>query len=361
MEELTRSDIGRVAIAGNTVMTHLLLGLPVEGIGRAPFTPVVRAPAGVRARDLALQLRPDTYVDVLPPISGYIGGDVSADIHAAELMARAPGTVLLDLGTNCEIVLRDSVGLVACSTPAGPAFEGGGLSQGMRATDGAIATVRIDDDLDFELASIGTGRPRGVCGSAVIDFVAQAHLAGLISRSGRFDTEKLRELDRLSHVTMGGRKIAACRLTPAKGSGTGEPVLITERDIAEVLQAKSAVYAGIKTPLGHRGWQLKDIPEFLLAGGFASKINIENGITLGLLPRLEKTRFTILGNGALAGAYLSLTDHTALPAMLALHTQPEVGELNLIPEFEGNFIDGLFLPRPHSAIGDLPVAVRPSS
>jgi uncharacterized 2Fe-2S/4Fe-4S cluster protein (DUF4445 family) len=343
---LMRKDIGRVAIAGNTVMSHLLLGLSVEGIGRAPFAPVVRAPQDLRAGDLGLQFDPDMPVDILPAISGYVGGDITADILATGLLAREHGTVLIDLGTNCEMVLRDDDGLVACSTPAGPAFEGGGLSHGMRATDGAISHIRIADNYQFELESFGCCRPRGLCGSAIIDFIAEAFRTGLVSRSGRFDTEKLQKLGRLARAPNGRKSMAACILVRADASGTDGAIWITEKDISEILQAKSAVHAGLKSLLYHRGRNIDQIPELILTGGFARHVNLDNAMTLGLIPRIPVERVTVFGNGALAGAYLSLVDHTALATMQALHRMPEVIELNLIPEFEGNFIDGLFLPHP---------------
>ncbi len=343
---LKREDIGRVALAGNTVMSHLALGLPVNSIGRAPFAPVLRAPRNVRARDIRLPLEADVPVDVLPAIAGYVGGDITAGIHVSGLKARRPGTLLLDLGTNCEMVLRDTGGLIACATPAGPAFEGGGLSHGMRATDGAIAHVRIAPDGTFRLDTIGRRKPRGICGSAIIDFIATGHRAGLINRRGRLDRDRLAALGRLVEIDHGNRRMAACRLVAAAESETGQDVLVTERDISELLQAKAAVFAGMQTLLGHRGWGVAEIPELILAGGFARHVDIGNAITLGLFPDLPRECFTVLGNASLAGAYAALVDRAALPAMQALHLQPEVIELNLIAAFEGNFIDALYLPRP---------------
>lgn len=343
---LAREDIGRVAIAGNTVMSHLALGLPVESIGRAPFAPMLRAPRDIRARDIRLPLDAEIPVDILPSIAGYVGGDITAGIFVSGLPARRPGTMLLDLGTNCEMVLRDHEGLVACATPAGPAFEGGGLSHGMRATDGAIAHVRIAPDGTFRIDSIGKRKPRGICGSAIIDFIAQGHRAGLINRRGRLERGRLAALSRLVEFDHGGLRMAACRLVAGADSETGSDVLVTERDISELLQAKSAVFSGMQTLLAHRGWEIGEIPELILAGGFARHVDIDNAITLGLFPDLPRERFTVLGNASLAGAYAALIDRAVLPAMRELHLKPEVIELNLIAAFEGNFIDGLYLPRP---------------
>lgn len=343
--EIEREQIGRVAIAGNTVMTHLLLGLPVESIGSAPFSPLIRAPKNVKACDLSLPLKEDVVVDVLPAISGYVGGDITADIYVSKMNEKPAGSLLLDLGTNCEMVLRANDGLVACSTPAGPAFEGGGLLHGMRATDGAISHVRIGADYKFDLASIGKRRKRGLCGSAVIDFISEAFHAGLINRAGRFNISLLQAIGRLKIIVVDGRDVKACLLVDAKESEHGEDIVITEKDISEVLQAKSAVFAGLKTLLNHCEWQESDIPELILAGGFARHIDLENAMRIGLLPRLSKERVTILGNGSLAGSYCALTDCTAVSKMHALHKMPRVVELNLIPEFEGNFIDSLYLPR----------------
>ena len=336
--------IQRLAVAGNTVMEHLFLGLPVESIGRLPFKAVRHVHPPCEAVTLGLTMAPHGRVDVVPSVAGYIGGDITADIHAAHLPARGGESVLVDIGTNGEIVYAQGGRLLACATAAGPAFEGAGLLHGRRAATGAIEHVRCDAELNYQCDVIGGGKADGICGSGIIDFLAEAFRIGLLNAHGRYDVERLKRCSRYVHSRLARGSSHACVLVPAAASATGHAVVVTERDIEQVLKAKAATYAGLKTLLTLQGRNVRDIPRFVLAGGFARHINLANAITLGLLPDLPLERFEVLGNGSLAGAYLALTDATALSAMEQLSHQPEVVELNLIPDFEDNFIDALLIP-----------------
>ena len=336
--------IQRLAAAGNTVMEHLLLGLPVESIGRLPFEAVRHIHPPCEAGTLGLAMAPSGRVDVVPSVAGYIGGDVTADIHAAHLLARGGESVLVDIGTNSEIVYALNGRLFACATAAGPAFEGAGLLHGRRAAPGAIEHVRSDEALKFQCDVIGGGRADGICGSGIIDFLAESFRLGLLNAQGRLDVERLKRCGCYAHSRIARGNSHACVLVPATASATGQAIVVTERDIEQVLKAKAATYAGFKTLLGLQGRALADIPRVVLAGGFAHHINIANAITLGLLPDLPLERFEVLGNGSLAGAYLALTDADALPAMEQLSRQPQVVELNLTADFEDNFIDAMLIP-----------------
>lgn len=346
---IDRSDLSRIAVAGNTVMIHLFLGLDVRNIGRAPFNPVLRHPTGVTAGELSLSAYPQAPVDILPAIAGYVGGDVTADIHVAGMARRPAGTLLLDLGTNCEIVLKTDEGLIACATPAGPAFEGGGLHHGRRASAGAIARVAIGPELQFDIGCIGDRAPNGVCGSGIIDFIAEAYRCKLISRAGRLNIDMLRRHGRHARIVQEGREVNACILARAEEAEGGGEIVVTEADIAEILQAKAAVFAGVKTLLDHCGLGLETIPRLILAGGFAKHIDLANAMAIGLLPRLPQERIETVGNGALAGAYLALADRDAEAAMRRLHLRPQVIELNLVRTFEANFVQSLFLPEEQRA------------
>lgn len=343
-EGIPRDAIESFAVAGNTVMTHLLLGLDVSNIGKLPFNPCVRYPEMVTARQLRMHGHPDAHVEVIPAISGYIGGDITADICVADLEAHPDGTLLVDIGTNAEMVLKDRNELICCATPAGPAFEGGGLLHGCRASKGAIAHVAIGPDLDFTIECIGDDPPKGVCGSAIIDFIAEGYRRGLINRAGRFDVTRLKECGRHVKLDIAGQSVHACTLTK-QATGNGEsPILVTEADIAQILQAKAAIFSGIKTLLEQQSRSLDKVVRILLAGGFARHINIKNAMYIGMLPQLPSESFTVMGNGALAGAYLSLVDRRQTQVMHEIHMRPRIVELNLIESFEGNFIDALYLP-----------------
>jgi len=343
-QNLGRSAIQRFVVTGNTVMVHLLLGLPVTSIGRLPFNPTVRAPASVPAALLGLHANKQASVDIVPAIAGYIGGDVTADLVAADFGARADGTLLIDIGTNAEMVLKDGAELLCCATPAGPAFEGGGLREGCRAQAGAISRIHVGPGLRFELSVIGGGRPTGVCGSAVIDFIAEGRRGGWIDAVGRLDVPLLQRHGRHARVSVDGRTSHACVLVGAAASGSTRDIVVTEADIAEILQAKAALAAGVRTLLEVRARTPDGLPCIVLAGGFARQIDLENAMEIGLLPRLPRERFEVIGNGALAGACQALLDHRTLAVMERLHRQPRIVELNRVPNFEGNFIDSLRLP-----------------
>lgn len=333
---LAPETIRRFSVAGNTVMTHLLLGLPVRALGRVPFRPLVRQPAPVSALQLGLRAHPQALVDVAPAVAAYIGGDIVADLVACDLQAQPDGTLLIDIGTNAEMVLRDGATLAGCATPAGPAFEGGGLLHGCRAATGAIA--HFGADLQPEV--IDGGAALGVCGSAVIDFLAVGRRAGWIDAAGRFDLQWLRSTGRHAEVETHGRTSHACVVA----EGAQARILISEADVAEILQAKAAVAAGWRTLLALRGRAVEDVPKVVLAGGFARRMSLPHAIAIGLLPPLPQERFEVIGNGALAGACMALIDRGTTARMARLRMQPQVVELNLVPEFEACFIDNLLLP-----------------
>jgi uncharacterized 2Fe-2S/4Fe-4S cluster protein (DUF4445 family) len=336
--------VERLAVAGNTVMEHLFLGLPVESIGRLPFNAVRHIHPPCEAATLGLAMRPRGSVDVVPSVAGYIGGDIVADIHAAHLLSRGGESVLVDVGTNSEIVYAQGGRLLACATAAGPAFEGAGLLHGRRASPGAIEHVRCDTKLDFQCDVIGGGKADGICGSGIIDFLAVGFRCGLINAHGRFDIERLQHAGCYAQSPLARGSSHACVLVPAAASANGQAVVVTERDIEQVLKAKAATYAGLKTLLTLQGRNVRDIPRFVLAGGFARHIDLANAITLGLLPDLPLERFEVLGNGSLAGAYLALTDAAALLAMEHISRLPQAIELNRTQDFEDNFIDALLIP-----------------
>lgn len=345
-QAIEHDDICRVSMAGNTVMVHLLLGLPVTNIGRVPFNPVVRDAGTLAAGQIGITVNRQAPVSIAPAIAGYIGGDITADLHATGLQCGPDRSLLVDLGTNCEMVLRIGDRLVCCATPAGPAFEGGGMLQGCRATEGAIERIRIGTDLQLTVQTIGGVPPHGICGSAVIDFIAEGRRCGLLSAAGRMDIAMLQRHQRHVQVEQGRRLVHACVIVAQDCAAKQERVVITEADIAEILQAKAAVFAGIETLLGSCGLTSGQLARIVLAGGFARHIDVGNAQAIGLLPRMPLAQVEKVGNAALAGAILALLDANAVPAMSALHVRPQVVELNLLPDFEGNFINALYLPEP---------------
>ncbi len=220
------------------------------------------------------------------------------------------------------------------------------MLQGCRATDGAIERITIGPELQFTIRTIGDMTPHGICGSAVIDFIAEGRRCGLLNAAGRMDIALLQRHQRHVQVQQGHRLVHACVIVGEDPGAKQGQVVITEADIAEIMQAKAAVFAGIETLLGACDLVPGQLARIVLAGGFARHIDVGNAQAIGLLPRLPVERVEKVGNAALAGAILALIDAHAAPAMRALHLLPQVVELNLLPDFEGNFINALYLPEP---------------
>ncbi len=348
---VARDDVQRLAVAGNTVMTHLLLGLHVRSIGKLPFRPTLHAPACVPAALLGIRAGRHALVDFAPGVSGYIGGDIVATLATRAVDTWPDGTLLIDIGTNAEVVLKSGEELVCCAAPAGPAFEGGGLRDGCLAVSGAIERIRISPDMQIELGVIGGGEPLGICGSAVIDFIAEGRKGGWINACGRFDVARLKRSGRYESVEIGGRTSHACVLADATADGARRSIVVSEADVAEILQAKAALAAAVRTLLEVCGTQLEEVPRVVLAGGFARRIDLERAIAIGLLPPLPVDRFEKIGNGALAGACRALIDRATLDTMRRMHRRPRTIELNRVPSFEGHFIDSLRLPETPAPVG----------
>ena len=300
LEALDPGDARRVAVAGNTVMTCLFHGVNPASIGVLPFTPPRRV--FPERHDLLGGLA----VLTVPCISGYVGGDLTAGFAETQLR---PGEMLIDIGTNCEIVFAAGREVVCAAAAAGPAFEGAGLSCGCRAADGAIDHVR--DDGTF--TQIGDSAPIGLCGSGLIDFIATRRRAGRLTRMGRYTP-------------------------PAAAAPVTGALSVTERDIEQILKAKAAVWAGIRTIEDHCGEPARRI---YLAGGFAQFLDLVSGRAIGMLPDRP---FEIVGNTSLAGAARLACDPSLMPRLEALIDRPREIPLNTLPAFQDHFIDGLLLP-----------------
>jgi len=341
-------DVVAVALAGNTVMTHLALRLDPASLGQAPFTAVSLEPPALSEHEMQLGIAPDAIVFIVPSVAAYVGGDIVADLFASSALARRGPVLLVDIGTNGEIVLIRDGRMVACATAAGPAFEGAGLLHGCRATDGAIEHVHLEAGGTLKLETIGNKRAVGLCGSGAVDALACAAEAGFINELGRFNKPLIEERFLLRRTQSHGGLTFGLLLCPARKSATFSDILLTEHDIAELLKAKAAIAAGISALLAAEGLAPHDLECVLLAGGFARHMDIPSAIAIGLLPDIPLDRYEIVGNGSLAGAWHCLLDRSALPACREIARMPRVLELNLIPEFEDAFIDNLKLPDLHS-------------
>jgi len=330
-----------LSLAGNTVMSHLLLGLEPEYIRLAPYTPTVHQPEAYAAGELGLEAAPLAPVLVAPSVGSYVGGDIVAGLLCTPLARPEPGELrlFLDIGTNGEVALGDGDFLLTCACSAGPAFEGGGMGCGMRASGGAIEHVSVDPETGAPtLFVIGGGPPAGLCGSGAIDLLASLFSTGWLDAAGRFDRDRPSDSIRVQG------KRAAYVLAPAAASATGEDILLTEADIDNLMRAKAAVYAGCALLLQQAGLDFADLVEVVVAGGFGRYLDVEAAVTIGLLPDLPRERFRFIGNASLAGAARTLASRRQWRLQAELASRLTYLELSTEPAYMDQYTAALFLP-----------------
>ncbi|MFO1523363.1 MAG: ASKHA domain-containing protein, partial [Kiritimatiellia bacterium] len=337
------SRIAGGTLAGNTTMLHLLLGEDPSSMGVSPFTP--RFIRGRRETCGGIGLAgvaPETPAHLLPGIAAYIGADIVAGVYATGMAYLQKPSLFIDIGTNGEILLQNNGDLFGCATAAGPAFEGCGLACGTRAREGAVEDIRIRlDPFALEVGVIGGVPPAeagGVCGSAYVDFIAQGRRCGLIEANGRFSDAAWERIPAEHRVLRAG--VRAVRVAGREGPGA---VVVSEVDVAVLLQAKAAIGAGIEMLLRAADIHVQDLGRVYLAGGFGMHLDVAHTIAMGLLPGCAVEQVEVVGNTSLAGAVLALIDRTSLDEMESLRSQVEVIELNLQPGFEDCYIDHLSL------------------
>ena len=319
------ADIVDVAICGNTAMHHLLLGLPVRQLGRAPFVAAVRDAMDVKARELDLAVSPGAYVHVAPNIGGYVGSDHVAALLATEPQWRdAAAALVMDIGTNTEISLIHSGAVTSVSCPSGPALEGGHISCGMRAAEGAIERVTVEGSR-LRIATIGKRKPVGLCGSGVIDALAALRQTGIVNDSGR----------------IGGTHPDVVELDGIRAVALAPGVSFTQHDVRAVQLAKAAIRAGIELLLRERGVAEDDVALVIIAGAFGSYIDVGNAIAIGLLPDLPRDRFRQVGNAAGAGVRQMLASCEARARARALAAACRHLELSTRDDFQKTFLHNI--------------------
>lgn len=343
---VSAADVRELVAVGNTAMHHLFLGLDPTCLGRAPFRPACRGMVSVPAASFPeLGLDPHGHVVFLPVIAGYLGADTTAVILATGQHLAARNRLIIDIGTNGEIVLGGRDGLWACSAAAGPALEGAGLSCGMRAGPGAVDEVRLEEGR-VHVTTIGGGSPRGLCGSGVVSAVAELLRAGLLTPAGRLRTAARPEGGPDLLAGASGSPEAASEgvvLVPAEESATGRPIVLTQADVRAVQLAKAAIAAGIEVLLTTTGVPKESVSEVLLAGAFGNYLDIADAKTIGLLPDLPGVPVRPVGNAAGAGAQLALLSAEARAEAERIAARVTHVELGGRPEFEAAFIRHLAL------------------
>jgi uncharacterized 2Fe-2S/4Fe-4S cluster protein (DUF4445 family) len=336
---INSNQIVKAVIAGNSTMIHLLLEIPPSSIRFSPFITVVNHPPLISAKELGLNICQAALIDCLPGIASYVGADITAGVLSSGMYATEKLTLFLDVGTNGEIVLGNQDWLVSCACSAGPAFEGAGVVDGMRATEGAIEEVWVNTTTyEPSVRIIGGGKPKGICGSGLISLLAELFLAGLIDKAGNvnttLDTPRVREGDR------GGEYILAW----ANETVSGKDIAITRVDIDNLLRAKAAIYAGFTVLAEQVGVLLEDVEQILIGGSFGKYINVEKAIQIGLLPDLPWERFKFLGNTSVLGTYFALLSSEARQKVNDIANNMTYIELSADNTFYEAFMSAMFLP-----------------
>jgi uncharacterized 2Fe-2S/4Fe-4S cluster protein (DUF4445 family) len=339
------AEVYEIAVAGNATMVALALGIDPEPLGVAPFIMSSATLPELLASDLGVHVHPRARAVVLPALGAYVGGDIVAGMLASGMDRDKRMRLFIDVGTNCEIVLGDGERILATAAPAGPAFEGGAIRCGMRAADGAIETVKVTDD-DVECSVIGDVTAEGLCGSGLVDAVAELVKVGLLDSSGRFITdEAARQLrpgiaDRLGEIK--GERVFA--LVWRSGEAFEDSVYLSQRDVRELQFAKAAISTGWSLLLEELGVEPGDVQQVLLAGSFGSYLSPASAVRIGLVPRLPVLRIVSAGNVAGEGAKMTLLSVQERNGAQALLEEVRYVELSDRPDFNDRFIEQLAFP-----------------
>ena len=351
--QIGRGDIHCVMAAGNTAMLHFLLGVEADLIRIAPFVPTVTSPPPLRAAELAVHIHPRGMLYTMPMVGSYVGGDITAGILASGMHRAEELSLLLDIGTNGEVVVGNKDFMVACSASAGPAFEGGSVACGMRAASGAIDSVRIRPrDMAVSTTTIDDGPPAGLCGTGLIDALSEMFLAGLLDRSGRFQAERAPERFRTCEED-GQLEFV---LILAEQSGSRRDVFIRQTDVENLIRTKGAIYAAADCLVQSVGLSFADIQKVYIAGAFGNKLDVASCITIGLLPDIPADRIHFIGNSSVAGAKLAMLNRRMFDEVHGIRDRITYQELMVEASYMESFTSACFLP--HTDVSRFPSVAR---
>jgi uncharacterized 2Fe-2S/4Fe-4S cluster protein (DUF4445 family) len=330
-----RDRVYEMVVVGNATMLHLLLGIDATPISMMPFTPAFREPLYLPARDIGLDIHPGGYVQTLPVIGAYVGADIVAGVIATGLAREDKLRVFVDVGTNGEIVLGSVKRVLCTAAPAGPAFEGSQIRCGMRATDGAIEGVTLTDRVELQVIG-GDIQPKGICGSGLVDTVAQLRLAGLLDAGG-----KMRSREEVPEHPLSDRLIT---VDGVRAFLLAENVYLSQRDVRELQFGKGSIATGIKVLMDVMGVTAADLDEVLLGGSFGSYLNPESAKIIGLVPAVDVDRILSVGNTAGEGAKMSLLSFRERQVAFELPEKIEYVELSGRSDFNDSFVSVLQFP-----------------
>ena len=330
--------IYEVVVVGNTAMHHFLLGIQPKYVALSPYVPAVKKQINVKAKELHVNINSFGIVTVLPIVAGFVGADAVADVLATGIHESDVLSLLVDIGTNTEVFLGNSEDLLSCSCASGPAFEGMHIKHGMKAVTGAIERVSISSNFEVKYKTVGDTRPTGLCGSAMIDAIAEMFKRGIINDKGSFNlqikTSRLRKSDgEVEFVIAWGHETA-----------TGKDITLTQHDIREIQLAKAAIFTGCSILMKRKNVDEEKIDRVLVAGAFGNYINPESAKVLGLLPDVPIKKIKFVGNTAIAGAKMALTSKEARKEANEISKKIRYLELAACPDFKEEFLNAIFIP-----------------
>jgi uncharacterized 2Fe-2S/4Fe-4S cluster protein (DUF4445 family) len=338
LNNVKNEEIYYAVIAGNTTMIHLFLGLDPAYIRESPYVPVFNKVPFLKASDTGLNMNPEGRVYCSPSVGSYVGGDITSGIISTPLLKNNEKiNLFIDIGTNGEMVIGNNEWMITCACSAGPAFEGSGITSGMPASRGAIEKVKINNKIP-EYKVIGNKKPKGICGSGIVDLLAELFINGIVERSGKIRTSADPE-----HIIEWNNK-PAYRLVKSENTADGKDIIITENDITNLIRTKGAIFSSCSLLIKNVGIDFSNIDNIYIAGGFGKHLDIENSIRIGLFPDVERSKFHYMGNTSLIGAYLTLINGSNRHLLEEIADKMTYLELNTEPNYMNEYTGSLFLP-----------------
>lgn len=335
------NNVTGLMCAGNTTMIHLLLRVDPKYIRREPYVSTANFVPVIRAAEAGIKIHPRGLLACIPGVSTYVGGDIVAGVVACGINNEEKLTLLIDVGTNGEIVLGNKEWMACCSASAGPAFEGSGVTCGMRAMKGAIERIKIGPDFDTKIKVIGNVKPMGICGSGYIDLVSEMFKKGIIKRDGKINADlkgkRIRKQDGEYEYVVIPKREACC----------GYDIVIRESDIENIKRSKGAIYSAASILVKKFGLRFNDIEKIYIAGGFGTYLNMDSAISTGLLPDLEREKFKFVGNSSLIGARSILLSYDTMKEAEDIARKMTYIELSKDPAYMDEYVSSLFFPHTH--------------
>ena len=340
------SRLTGVICAGNTTMIHLLLRVDPTYIRKEPYVSTANFVPVIRAAEAGIKIHPRGLAACIPGVSTYVGGDIVAGAVACGINDTDKLTLLIDVGTNGEIVLGNREWMACCSASAGPAFEGSGVSCGMRAIKGAIEKVEINSGLEAKVKTIQNGKPIGICGSGYVDLIAEMFKSGIIKRDGKINRDLKKKC-----IRKGDGEFEYI-VVPKKRAGSNYDIVIKESDIENIKRSKGAIYAAASVLVKKFGLTFKDVKQIFIAGGFGTFLNMDNAVSIGLLPDVDRKKFRFVGNSSLIGAREILLSYETMKRAEEIAGKMTYVEFSKDPAYMDEYVSALFFP--HTDLGQFP-------